>query len=258
MKNLVLLCVVVSFYGCVKVQKKSEVEEQPKEPVVEVMAEPAPEPVIFMWDEVKHLTEDTLIEADEVYLKSNTRIFTGPYSLTIKATSIFIDRGVFIQTFAEEQLVAPIEVQAIDGGVVHIVGNDIHGNLQVFMNGQQGGEGLGGWNAIPADPNLYFPSPAIDACYPNSGRNSGASGSFFLEVNQSQEFSVTTSMKVAERGLIGNRMGHPMWVDKDSAKKYKSRQQQTCHIVPSPGKPGIPGQICLKLSATDLARCERF
>jgi hypothetical protein len=257
MKNLFLLCVVVSLYSCVKVQKKSELD-QPQDQRVQVMAEQVREPVIFILDEVKSLTEDTLIIADEVYLKSNARIYTNQFALNIQATSIFVDRGVFIQTFADQQLVAPIEVQAIDGGVVHIVANDIHGNLQVFMNGQEGGPGLGGWTALPPDPNPYVPYPGREACQPNSGKNSGVSGSFFLEVNQSQDFSVSTSMKVAAGGALGEISPLVLIYIKDADKKYKTKQQQNCYVVPTTGKVGIPGQICLKLSATDLAKCERF
>ena len=252
MKNLFLLCVVVSLYSCVKVQKKSEVDQQTDS---NVQVEVRKEPVIFVLDEVMTLTQDTVIVADEVHLKSNARIYNRQFALNIQATSIYIDRGVFIKTFADEQLVAPVETPAIDGGVVHIIANDIHGNLQVFMNGQRGGDGLPGWQA--SEGSFIMPG-GYNACLPDGGKDSAVSGSFFLEVNQSQEFSITTSMKVAEGGFIGHQSGSPYDAIFDPKKKTKVKDQKNCSVIPKTGKPGIPGQICLKLSATDLTQCEKF
>ncbi len=258
MKNLILICVVLFLCGCVKIQKKSEVESVPDQ-VVQPLVEKFSEPVIFVLDEVLSQTQDILIIADEVHLKTNARIYTNQFSLRIEATRIYIDRGAFIQTFAEDQTIAPIEQNAIDGGVVHIKGNDIYGNLRIFMNGQSGGVGLGGWSGLPASPNPYVSLPPQEPCLPNSGRNSGASGSFFLEVNQSQDFSISTSMKVAEGGSIGPVSADYFWTVKDYKTKYKKAfDWQSCNTIPVTGKAGMPGQICLKLSATDLARCERY
>ena len=253
MKNIILMCMMCSVLACVKVQKKSELD-QPQDQNVTVTAEP----VIFILDEMISLKRDTLIVADEVHFKSNARIYTNQFALDIQAAKIFIDRGVFIQTFAENNHIAPMEVAGLDGGVVHIVANDIHGNLQVFMNGQSGGEGLGGWTERPGVSSAIWPDPPRSACQPNSGKNSGASGSFFMEVNQSQDFSISTSMKVAAGGAIGSVLEENFAFVKDLNLKYKIQQQQNCHIIPKVGRAGVPGQICLKMLLADLARCEKF
>lgn len=250
MKNLFLLCLISSLVACVKVQKKSEMDQaQDMNTQVEVRKEP----VVFVLDEIMVLTEDTLIVADEVHLKSNAGIYTKQFALNIQATSIYIDRGVFIKTFSDELLVAPVETPAIDGGVIHIVAHDIHGNLQVSMNGQQGGEGLPGWHAHPVSASINISEPEFNSCFPNSGLDSGVSGSFFLEVNQSKEFSITSSMKVAQGGLMGRYIANPF-----GSANTKIKNVAKCNVAPKAGKPGVPGQICLKLSATDLAQCEKF
>ncbi len=256
MRNIILIGMMSSILmSCVKIQKKSE-PDQPQDQNVAVAV--TTEPVIFTLDDEMSLNQDTLIRADEVHLKSNARIYTNQFALDIQATRIFIDRGVFIQTFAEAHLVAPIEVPGLDGGIVHIVAHEIHGNLQVFMNGQKGGEGLGGWSARPGVSNIVWPDPPRSACQPNSGKNSGVSGSFFMEVNQSQDFSISTSMKVAEGGAIGSILQTSFSFAKDLNKKYKIQQPKTCHDIPVQGRAGIAGQICLKMSSADLARCERY
>jgi hypothetical protein len=262
MKNTILLCVVLSLCACVKIQKKSEIE-QPQDPTIQLKAEtqtePQPEPVIFVLDEVMSLNQDVLIVADEVHLKSNARIYTNQFALNIQATSIYIDRGVFIQTFPEHNMIASMETNGLNGGAAHIKGNDIHGNLQVFMNGQSGGEGLGGWAALPEDPNPLLSGLARDACFPNSGKNGGISGSFFLEVNESQNFSISTSMKLAEGGPIGPVSKEFFFNVKDYATKYKKTNDwKGCATVPVIGKAGTPGQICLKLTQNDLPKCGSY
>lgn len=255
MKIIIILCVVITLCGCLKVQKKTDLDKRGEEVVVV-----AAEPVVYVLDEIKFLTEDTLITADEVYLKSNARIFTNQFALNIQAKSIYVDSGVFIQTFPDQQLVAPMEAVGLDGGVVHIIVNDIHGHLKVLMNGQQGGRGLGGWNGLPAKFLEMQDSGAFHPCMPNGGKNSGVSGSFFLEVNQTQDFSMTTSMKVAPAGETGDIAESPIGLirDPEIAKKYKIAQKQNCRVPPVIGKAGITGQICLKILASGLTQCERF
>lgn len=240
--------------ACMKVQKKSEIDAQP-EPAVQIEAV-LPKPVIFTLDEVMNLTEDVLIVADEVHLKPNTRIYTNQFNLSIEATSIYIDRGVIIQSFDDQLLVAKINVPGLNGGTVQIKGNDIHGNLQVFMNGQTGGPGLGGWAEIPY-MNYPFLQQYRAPCKPNGGKDSGESGSFFLNANQSQDFSISTSMKIAPGGSVGNILQGSL-IFLRNPEDYKIKSQPTCTDNPEIAKPGSPGQICLKLSENDLARCESF
>ena len=254
MKKLILLSFVVYLSACMKIQKKSDMDAKP-EPAVQIETV-LPESVIFTLDEVMILSQDAVIVADEVHLKSNARIFTNQFSLNIEATSVYIDRGVIIQSFPEPLLIAKINVPGLSGGTIQITGNDIHGNLQVFMNGQTGGPGLGGWAEIP-----YMNYPSLQQyrapCKPNGGKDSGESGSFFLNANQSQDFSISTSMKIAPGGSVGNILQGSL-IFLRNPEDYKIKSQPTCTDNPEIAKPGSPGQICLKLSENDLARCESF
>ncbi len=256
MKNIFLLCIIGWVSACMKIQKKSDLELQP-EPAAQIETA-RPEPVVFTLDEALTLTEDVMIVADEVHLKSNARIYTNQFNLSIEATSIYIERGVIIQSFADHLLVTKINVPGLSGGTVQIKGNDIHGNLRVFMNGQTGGAGLGGWTALPDGPNSFILEFARGPCQPDSGKDSGAAGSFFLTVNQSQDFSISTSMKIPQGGSIGSVLLDYFYFTKNLQEYKLKGGTSSCEAIPSTGQPGSPGQICLKLSDKELARCEKY
>lgn len=261
MKNLILLCVMVSLFACVKVQKKSDVESEPEVVQQQVQREP----VIFQLDETMSLDKDLEIAADEVYLKSNTKIFTNQFNLNINAKLIVIESGALIQTFSNEKMKAPFKTRAIDGGAVHIIANEVVGKLQVTMNGQQGGQGIGGWNAYEGFNGGFISHSPHSACAPESGEDSGVSGSFLLETSHSLDFFVNTRMDTAPGGEIGEiHEGLFPWIStKDfNLAEYKARfknfERTNCNIIPTPGKAGRPGQICMKLSDTDRPTCEKF
>lgn len=261
MKNIIILCSILSLSGCLKIQKKTDLDKpnvQPTQQIPEpasapVVTEAKPDPVIIVLDSTLSLDQNTEIVADEIYLKSNAKIYTNQFSINIKATSIFIERGVLIQSFAENNSVAPLETPGLSGGTVQIVANDIHGHLQVIMNGQIGGVGFGGWNAFPATDY----TPDWPACAPRGGKNSGQSGSFFLEVHNSQDFYVSTFMQLAPGGAIGP-ISDLLSIQGPLVKFYNNFKRDDCNAVPTIGKPGWPGQICMKLSQTDRPQCERF
>ncbi len=256
MKSIFLICWICSVVACVKIQKKSDLD-QDQSPVLataEVESQPP-----FILDEVLTLTEDTKIIADEVYLKSNARIYTHQFALFIQAKAIYIDRGVFIQTFPEGERVVPLASEAVDGGVVQILAHDIHGNLQVLMNGQNGGNGLSGWPYRAGAVYMgFFYAPELAACYPDSGKNAGMSGSFFLNVAQSDDFSITTSMKIGEGGAIGLVTDVPYSATPTPPAEGRIKDKTTCQFTPYPGRPGTPGQICLKLAEGERAKCEHY
>lgn len=64
-------------------------------------------------------------------------------------------------------------------------------------------------------------------------------------------------MKIAPGGSVGNILQGSL-IFLQNSEDYKIKLQSTCMADPEVGKPGSPGQICLKLSENDLARCESF
>lgn len=252
-----LLAVSISLASCVKIQKKTDLEEAKIE-IQTVPVAPA-EPVVYTLDETLSLDHNIDIIADQVYLKSKARIYSNQFFLNIRAKEIYTERGAVIQTFPEDSLRASMDTPGKDGGVVHITTQMIQGYLQVFMNGQAGGPGQGGWTAYPAE---MF-SPPRDPCAPTSGQNAGVSGSFFLETHRAQDFAVTTSMKMGEAGAVG-----PIWdgsyftvFNNNELHRYRNfKRDQNCYpkVPPVAGKPGIPGQICIKWSEADRPECEKF
>lgn len=232
-----LFIICLGFSGCLKIQKKSN--EEP--PLVHTEKAVSKSAVVYELNQDLSLTQDTEIIADKVVLGPNARIYTYQFSLTIKTGVLDSAIGALIQNFPESHLVAELETTGLNAGITKIKTNEAYGNLQIRMNGQQGGSGLAGWRI---NINLI--------CQPNSGRDSGQSGSFFFEAEKESGFFLTTSMNIAVGGKVGTvRAGV---TNKIPVKPMSA----ACYVMPKDGQPGNPGQICIKLSADSLPVCEKF
>lgn len=242
--------------SCIKVQKKSEFEVAPVDEVQ--VQEVKRAPVVYRLNGVLYLTQDTEIRADEIYLEADSKIYTNQFSLKINSSIFYSDRGAVIQSFADQNMMAPVEQSGLNGGVVEIKTDIAKGNLQVRMNGQSGGPGRGGWTEYtPSD--LFFEGFRRVACKPNSGKNAGRSGSFFVETNDSLDFYVSATMEIAHGGLIGpvyEKAGY-IFTEPDYQTRFKSHNEG-CLIEPHAGEAGSAGQICMKLKVEDSPRCERY
>lgn len=259
MKKVIGLIAVLIFSACLKIQKKSDVEGI-TEVQTAISSKPVPPAsVIFELNNTMNLTADLMIQADKIILGPYARIYTNQFSLVIQATTMDSAVGASIQNFSEDNLVAPYETVGLNGGLVKIKTREAYGNIQVHMNAQQGGPGKRGWTTVVTN-NIYIDRSPSGACQPNSGSNSGQSGSFFFESERAANFFITTSMKVAPGGLIGEVLVNPVATlnyQKDPANN-KFPKGKNCHVIPQPGKAGLPGQICIKLTAETLAVCEKF
>lgn len=230
-----LIC--LGFSSCLKIQKKTNDES----PLVHTEKAVSESTVVYELNEDLSLTQDTEIIADKVILGPNAHIYTHQFALTIKTEVLDSAIGAFIQNFPETHLVAELETDGLNAGITKIKTNEAYGNLQIRMNGQQGGLGLAGWHI-----NIDL------ICQPNSGRDSGQSGSFFFEAEKEAGFFLTTVMNRAPGGKIGAVKAGP--INKIPVKPLSA----SCYVMPKDGKPGIPGQICIKLSADSLPVCEKF
>jgi hypothetical protein len=244
-----------------KVQKKSELNSDPDVSIQHMQRAP----VVKTINEVISLEKDLNIDADEVYLKANTLIYTNQFNLHIKARLIVVEQGAIFKTFTDDKLIAAFNTPAVNGGLVKINVNKIEGNLTVVLNGQQGGQGMGGWDYFPGSQNMFFPSPAHQGCAPESGQNSGVSGSFHLEAQDALNFFFKYSMIVAVGGLVGDIHNGAFPIVSlggfnlaDYKAKHKNFEYRNCEHKPQVGKPGQSGSICMKLSDTDRPSCEKF
>ena len=250
MKSFLVVCVLgFSLFSCLKVQKKSDLEADNDQ--VQVQEN---KPVVHRLSGRISLTQDLEVIGDEVYFEAGVRLYTNQFALIVKSSHLYFDRDVIIQTFSEESKQADIELNGLEGGVINIKADQAHGNLQVRMNAQSGGVGFGGWTQYqPVNPHL--PGARPRACNPNSGKNAGRAGSFFIEVDDSKDFYISTSMEIGQGGAIGplfNESGYILDV-----KAYKNKFEN-CEVIPSRGQNGRPGQICMKLNATDSPTCEKY
>lgn len=253
--------IVLSLSACLKVQKKSDVEKVDNQEAAQEQTQPVA-PVVFELNDVMSLTQDTIIIADKVILGPSARIYTNQFELTIQATILDSAIGAVIQSFSEENLIAFAETVGLSGGLVKIKTTEAYGNLQVHMNGQQGGNGKTGWKTVKTG-NIYIDDTNYGECQPNSGSNSGNSGSFFFESESAQQLFITSSMKVAVGGIMGEIISNPVYA-KDigyypkEPHKHKFPRRENCYNKPADGVPGAPGQICIKLSAEASPACEKF
>lgn len=251
-KNILFVLMILNLCACLKIQKKGNDEALPTvENQNPVMVEQIT-PVVFTLNTVWSLTDHAEIIADEVRLSSLARIYTNQFKLSIHAKKLIVEQGALIQTFDENHARAWVETAAVDGGTIDIKIAEAEGYLQVFMNGQQGGEGKSGW--------ILSIMGTTTMCQPNSGWNSGRSGSFFLEADQATHFFITTQMQVAEPGPIGVLenvfVRGPELLKDPSHNKYP--RFENCQNNPVPGKPGSAGQICMRLKADESPQCEKF
>lgn len=214
-------------------------------------------PVDMLLDGPISLAENVDKTVERLFLTATAKVFTNQFNLKIKSKFIYSEFGALITNFPEN-FVAAMQTVGLSGGKIEISTTVAEGNLQILMNAQQGGEGLWGWKSIPP---LIGGTGQSDGpgCLPNSGFDSGNSGTFIFISEQGSKMSFTTDMKVSAGGQIGNYMDSDIFVgtivDRNKVKLFR---YPDCQKIPTLGKPGKPGQICMKMNTAENFVCEKF
>lgn len=256
MKNFLIIVSAVAISSCLKIQKKIEDTDPPPpsvaQPVLSRENQTKAEPIIVNLNEPVSLNGDWEVIADEIRMGAQSAIYNEHYNLRLVAKKIIIESGAVIQTFPHWRFKAPIDTAAADGGTVQIYAEEIIGNLQVYMNGQEGGNGKAGWSGV-TDASFQK-----SECFSNSGRDAGRSGSFFLETKKANQFYITTNMSIAKAGEPEAQVIDPLgrhieiFRNKDH---YKYPVRENCSVSPQPAQAGRPGQICLKMQENENPVC---
>lgn len=257
MKNIFIVLMIFSLSACLKIQKKSELENTATQAQTAAVDVPSPSeppaPVVFELNDVMSLTEDTVIQADKVILGPNARIYTNQFSLSVNAVTLDSALGAKIQNFPDGTLAAAIESEGLSGGVTKIKVGEAYGHLDAHMNAQQGGVGKSGWRV--------FDRSISDGCQPNGGRKAGKSGSFYLEADKGNQLFMKTKMTLVAGGAVGRILVWPQdthAIGNDPSYWHKYPHSENCRVIPTVGEIGSPGQICIKLTADSTPVCEKY
>lgn len=258
-KNLAKVLIVTTLLSaCLRVQKKDEIKSETL-PVAELVeAIPEKELVKVYFSSEINLSQDTEIIADEVYFSADTIIYTNQFNLKINAEKLFFESGSNIQNFSKNLQVALFNTAGLNAGTVRIKANQALGYLSVVMNGQGGGVGKGGWSDGTDVPEII--GRPRSPCTAGSGKSAGQSGSFFIDLQSSDQFFMSYAMNTSLGGPIGHLdTDFRMHLDPEIKNKYKwGNPEDDCGEKSLVGLNGQPGQICMKLKNNEPARCENF
>ena len=261
-KKITTLIILLIVSSCVKIQKKDEIKNDLIPTTEDIVIENTPEKEtikIYLDSEIS-LTQDMEINADEIYLTANAKIYTNQFNFKMNATNIFSELGSCIQNFSDQNKVALLSTAGLNAGAVNIKANKAEGRLQINMNGQGGGDGKGGWTAFTVTNN----NPRIrsrSACAPGSGKPAGQSGSLFLDLKLSDQLFLSYTMTKAAGGRIGIiDTDYAMEFDPNRATNYKFFRniEDDCNEIAIAGQDGQPGLFCMKFNVNESARCEKM
>ena len=253
-KLVLFFSLLSGLFGCLQVEKKNQNNNEVI-PEVQVYSQPQ-----FILNEHMILTEDTIIDAERVYLTKNAAIYTKNFNLKIITQTLESELGAVITHFGYDQAAA-INQNGRDGGLIEIKADTATGHLQLIASGERGGTGIGGWG--PTDfvirtvglPAGSFP-PMIQACTPGSGKNSGQSGTIQFETYNSQNLKLSSQVLHKLGGDIGPTAPNYRAINLSQISNgtYKGRDQN-CTEDSMIGKPSYGGQVCTKLQNQNNFEC---
>lgn len=245
--------IITSFSSCLKVvdKEKEALEKEIREKEKVVIAEKAIPETEFYFKGENVLKEDLKVEADKVFMDSDAHIYTGPYQLQIFAKKLVVKTGAKIQSFPEGDT-AGFNQKGLDGGLVEIKSELATGELYVYMNGQNSGQGKWGYIQAP------FGMLTRGACYPSWGPKGGNGGEAHLSFSESKDFIIHPRPSSGAGGRLGETsyQGNiPNFKNAEHMVFYKSLKDPTCSVAPVPSEAGFLGKICIRRSDADPAGC---
>lgn len=228
------IILAVTLLGCLKVEKKNQDVPSEVTQHVEVYSQPQ-----FILDEHMTLTEDTIIDAERVYLTKNAAIFVQNYNLKIEAQIIEAEAGSVIAHYLLGQT-AELGINGRNGGLIEINSLEARGTLYLTANSEKGGNGLTGWFRLKdGKPN---------DCNPGKGKNSGQLGTIKFQTLKSQKLYLIKKIVHSEGGSIGAFFADIVLINQPNyVKDNNMHPNDNCSESPSVGTPSYGGQVCTKL-----------
>ncbi|QLY25670.1 hypothetical protein [Bdellovibrio sp. KM01] len=233
MKLLIMIPMIFLTAACaVEVKDKNE-----KPPEVKIYG--AADNVI--WNEARTLDKPETIKAHRLTIRKNAIITTGEHPLIIQVDELIAEGGT-IQNFSPNAQ-AGCEANGRSGGAVQIDAKYATGNLNVLLNGENGGQGK---NGAITDPRVH------PGCAGTSGGDGGNAGSLQLTVDSNSGFTLNWDNIAGMLGMRGLRGSVRDGTAADTIFAPCGRD------VPDgvDGKAGRKGLVCLKMSASEDRICE--
>ncbi|MFV8250470.1 hypothetical protein [Bdellovibrio bacteriovorus] len=185
------------------------------------------------------LKEATTIEAERVFLRS--AIYTHDKSLYITAKEVISDNAL-IRNFPADSK-AGREKTGRAGGSINIVAKRSRGNLRVYLNGENGGDGKNGSITVKG---------RHPGCPGSSGGQGGKAGNLNVDISEDSDMSISYENVAAPGGLAGKKNSVPMTTPATEA------IHPPCHkdaVNGVDGQVGVKGKVCLKLAPSPKFIC---
>lgn len=203
------------------------------------------------------LNRNLKIEAGRVFFRSGSRLLTRSFYTNISADRIVFENNSLIQNFDLNEK-ASMSNPGRSGGVMQVKANSAFGKVKIISNGEQGGNGLGGYTACVTPNAVPFPRPA---CNPESGASGGSGGRFIFEIKNQKELFIETEFLNTEGGQIGylsTDIRHPSVIYESGGRNefagYRRPNDPNCVIPSESGQAGEKGELCL-LGSDNQATC---
>jgi hypothetical protein len=194
-------------------------------------------PIDIVFSSTEVLTKSVEIKANRVFFKKTAFIETGKFNFSVKADEIFFEEGSKIINFKNPPS-PQLYKDGLSGGNVSIYARIAHGQVQIDLNGSDGGKGLTGlpWmnlgpNGKNGEPGEGFKTPFAHGCpkLPTNGeaapdgnkgkmgfpgQKGGDSGQLIVEISEQSEIEVIHTEKPGiggegGEGGIGQLPGQP-------------------------------------------------
>lgn len=186
------------------------------------------------------------VNVERIFFLQGAQIYTQQFNVKIRAKKLISAQGTLIANFPEGSTAA-IETAGLSGGTIDLKVEEARGSLDFLLNGQRGGQGKNGWKESTSE------FAGAEKCAPNSGANSGNSGSLIYDVQFQDQFMSTKKMVLVSGGVQGTLLESIMYI---GPKPENKARRENCANNPVDGQAGKPGKICVKNYQLNKFDCE--
>lgn len=201
--------------------------------------------------------KDEEVNAERIFFLQGAEVYTGQFNVKFRAKKL-ISAGASILANFPVGSVAAVETPGLSGGTIDFKVDEAVGSLDFIINAQQGGSGKNGWRKW-TEPVLGMNPGEVrefDGCNPNSGANSGNSGTLILDIQSQDQFLSTYKMIIAMAGSKGAILDAGMMFPYKPQRPEDKLKRENCANNAIDGLAGKPGKICVKNYQTNKFDCE--
>lgn len=208
---------------------------------------------------VLSLTKDENYTFGRVFLSDDLRIYTNQFRINIKFNTLFIGKNVALLNFPLDKKAAQ-NTEGLSGGSATLSGENAFGFLKIYINSEFGADGEKGFPRCISFATEEF----WHDCFGTNGRNSGARGSFYIELNGNENFDFSYDFVEVRGGVAGEKTINIDRYQRDkicrdwqkiTPTSSYSERFKTCDIASTSGSSASGGKICLKLNKDSNYEC---